>query len=52
LLKPALDALLEQYEITGNNPKQQIHFPSPRNRQNLSHKICVLFFPGKEIVSE
>jgi hypothetical protein len=26
LLKPALDALKEQYEITGANPKQEIRF--------------------------
>jgi integrase len=44
LLKPALDALLEQYEITGHNPKQQIHFHhreiGKTEQQNLRFVFC------------
>ena len=47
LLKPALDALLEQYEITGSGPKQEIQFHHREIGKTEQQKLRFVFIPGE-----
>lgn len=47
LLKPALDALKEQYEITGNNPRQQIIFHHRELGKTETQNLRFVFSPER-----
>ncbi|MDK9606632.1 site-specific integrase [Lelliottia wanjuensis] len=47
LLRPALDALLEQFEITGGNPKQEIIFQHREIGKTEQQNIRFVFTPGE-----
>ena len=47
LLKPALDALKEQYEITGNSPRQQIIFHHRELGKTETQNLRFVFSPEK-----
>lgn len=47
LLKPALDALKEQYEITGNSPRQQIIFHHRELGKTETQNLRFVFSPDK-----
>ncbi|MDL0069428.1 site-specific integrase [Enterobacter chengduensis] len=48
LLKPAHDALLEQFEITGNNPRQQIIFHHREIGKTEPQNLRFVFSPEKK----
>lgn len=48
LLKPALDALKEQFEITGNNPRQQIIFHHREIGKTEPQNLRFVFSPEKK----
>lgn len=47
LLRPALDALKEQYEITGNSPRQQIIFHHRELGKTESQNLRFVFSPER-----
>ncbi|MCG5130269.1 site-specific integrase [Enterobacter mori] len=47
LLKPALDALKEQYEITGNSPRQQIIFHHRELGKTETQNLRFVFSPER-----
>lgn len=49
LLKPAHDALLEQFEITGNNPRQQIIFHHREIGKTEPQNLRFVFSPEKKL---
>jgi integrase len=51
LLKPALDALKEQYEITGANPSKKFDFTTGRS-EKLSSNLFASFFTDSIFVKK